>query len=127
MTTPVPDVSCWQCGRPNVSSDASCAWCGVWLVELDASVAEHVPALLPLARRWGIADDGYRSDAVRSASDTQLRAIVSAVGSAPDALWDWLASPEQATNHPTDTYVAITCLTMAYDEARLQLKKRHPG
>jgi hypothetical protein len=115
-------MHCWQCGRPNDPADEVCGWCGVWLVDLRA---DRVPAplrgLLGLARRWGIGDDGYRSQAVARASPSQLRALVAAVDGVDDPAWDWLVGPEAARESPLPEYLALTCLIMAYDEGRLRL------
>jgi hypothetical protein len=92
----------------------------VWLKELDpARVPRPFAALLPAARRWGIGDDFYRSHAIEHASQAELEGLLRAMGDAPDELWIWLA--DQSENQPSsDEYVALTDLTMAYDEARLR-------
>lgn len=109
--------SCWNCSNPVNAVDA-CRWCGVWLIELDpAKVPEAFRPLLLVARRWGIGDDGYRWDAVHAASADDLSEITEAVDRAGEALYDWLAGPE-AGGTPTNEYVALTCLTIAYDEAQ---------
>jgi hypothetical protein len=51
--------TCWSCGRDNGDRSCTCGWCGVWLIELNPdAVPAAVRSLLPLARRWGISDDG---------------------------------------------------------------------
>lgn len=110
---------CWSCGNPAAADDA-CRWCGVWLVELDARrVPPALGELLPLARRWGIGDDGYRSAAVEAATPAERTEIVAAVDRLDAALDEWLVGPA-ADDSPTREYVALTCLTMAYDEVRLR-------
>jgi hypothetical protein len=114
-------MGCWQCGKPNDPAADSCGWCGVWLVDLRP---DRVPAplrgLLALARRWGINDDGYRWE-VERASPSQLRALVAAVDAVDDPAWDWLVGPEAERQPLLPEYLAVTCLLMAYDQARLRL------
>jgi hypothetical protein len=115
-------MRCWQCGKPNDPAQDSCRWCGVWLVELRGDrVPSPLQGLLALARRWGISDDGYRWEAVERASPSQLRALVAAVDAVDDPAWDWLISPEAQRQSPLPEYLALTCLIMAYDQARLRL------
>ena len=102
------------------AAEDACGWCGVWLIDFDPKrVPQAFRSLLPVARRWGIGDDGYRWDAVQAASAEDLSDIADAVDRGGEALYDWLAGPE-AEGTPTNEYVALTCLTMAYDEARLR-------
>lgn len=120
---PRPAV-CWHCAQPS-DDNKTCKWCGVWLIELDP---ERVPLaarpLLGLARRWGIPDDGYRSDAVAGASRDELEEIIRALreADADDEVARWLISEADAP--PSPEYLAITCLTMAADDARLRLAER---
>ncbi len=82
-------------------------------------VPEPVHPLIPWAQRWGIGDDGYRDQAVRSASLTDLIELIDALkGAAGDAMYDWLGGP--ASYGPISTeYAAFTAMTMAADLARL--------
>jgi hypothetical protein len=120
-------MRCWQCGKPNDQGADSCRWCGVWLVQLRA---DRVPAplrgLLGLARRWGINDDGYRWEAVERASPPQLRALVAAIDAIDDPAWEWLVGPEADRQPPLPEYLAVTCLFMACDQARLGLADDQP-
>jgi hypothetical protein len=109
---------CWSCDNTIESGADACIWCGVWIVELDArAVPDRIAELLPLAKRWGISDDGHRWEAVEEATRDEVATILSQVGDAPDVLWDWLVD-EAARQPPTIEYVALTALTMAYDQAR---------
>jgi hypothetical protein len=115
---------CWSCGRDNGDQSSTCRWCGVWLIELrSGAVRSAVRSLLPLARRWGISDDGYRDAAVAEADAETLAALVAAVDAIDDAaLHGWLAGPESSSARPSAEYVAVTALTMAADQARHQLR-----
>jgi hypothetical protein len=86
------------------------------------TVPPEVGYLLPLAERWGIGDDFEREAAVRDASRSDLVALVHAADDAPDALWDWLAGAESHSAHPSPEYLAVTCMTMAADAARVKLR-----
>jgi hypothetical protein len=92
---------------------------------------EAVPAflhsLVPLAERWGVGDDNDREDLVERASLDDLEALISSVDDAPDELWEWLVGPESHRSDITDEYAAITCLTMAADSARLEVRRRRIG
>jgi hypothetical protein len=80
--------------------------------------------LLPLAEVWGVEDDYERYQLVDRASPEELRALVEAVNGAPDTdLYGWLAGPSARDPNPSDEYVAVTCLTMAADHARLRLRR----
>jgi hypothetical protein len=115
---------CWSCDRDNRNRSQSCAWCGAWLIELRPdAVPSAARSLLPLARRWGISDDGYRDSAVAEADAETLAALVAAVDSVDDGvLYGWLAGPEASSGRPSAEYVAVTALTMAADQARLRLR-----
>jgi hypothetical protein len=89
----------------------------------DAIPAAVVP-LLPLAERWGIGDDYDRAAAVDAASRSDLEELVLAVDTTDDqALYGWLAGPESFSPEPSLEYIAVTCLTMAADQARLRLRQ----
>jgi hypothetical protein len=48
--------------------------------------------------------------------------MVAAVDATPDAdLYGWLAGSESRSAQPSPEYIAVTCLTMAADQARLRL------
>jgi hypothetical protein len=114
---------CWRCDYETES--ASCERCGVWVVAFDAStVPEPVRSLLPLARRWGIPDDGYRSEEVDAASEAELAELTAAAAAAPEQLWDWLVSDSAAAAARSNEHVALTCLTMAFDQAQMRRERR---
>lgn len=60
-------------------------------MSLDPSrVPPPVRSLLPLAERWGIADDGFRQEALEGASSEELSEILQKVGSCEPELNAWL-------------------------------------
>jgi hypothetical protein len=83
-------------------------------------------SLLPMAERWGIGDDYDREHLVHAASDEDLTQLIHCIDDIADAdLFGWLSAPEADNPKPTEEYLAITCLTMARDSARVVLSKRH--
>ena len=53
--------------------------------------------------------------------------MVAAVDAIPeDDLYGWLAGDESMAAHPSAEYLAVTCLTMAADEARPRLRSDSP-
>jgi hypothetical protein len=93
--------------------------------KLDSS---HVPAslvsLIPLAEEWGIGDDFEREARVRAATRDELETLVHSIDSIADEdLFGWLSGPDSFSANPTDEYLAMTCLTMAIDYAKLRLSK----
>jgi hypothetical protein len=81
----------------------------------------HVPpslrALLPLAQRFGVADDIAREALVRAADPQVVQALVVAVRDNDDALDMWLAGPEATGPEFTEEYVAFSAMRMAADYA----------
>jgi len=84
-------------------------------------VHSNVPAelrtLIPLAERYGVSDDGYRTDMLATLDQTEREQLIRAVQERDDALDVWLAGPEAAVVAPTNEYVAFSALRMAADEA----------
>ena len=74
-------------------------------------------ALLPLAERFGIADDVAREQVVRAAGPHEVRALVASIRENDDALDSWLSGPEAAGPEWTDEYVAFSAMRMAADYA----------
>lgn len=88
-----------------------------------SNVPHALIQLLPAAERWGIGDDFEREVALKSASREQLEFLVHSIDDVSDEdLYGWLSGPESKNPHPSIEYVALTCLTMAIDSARLKLK-----
>ncbi len=92
---------------------------------LDASkIPRSCVPLLELAELWGIGDDFERESAVSKAPREALQQLIDAIQQMPDdELFEWLAGPESHSTTPSPEYLAFTCLTMAYDSARLKLKR----
>jgi len=89
---------------------------------------ENVPPalapLLPMAEKWGIGDDFEREASVSNASRDELESLVHCVDEISDTdLYGWLSGPESFNPNPSQEYLAITCLTMAIDSAKLELHR----
>lgn len=98
-------------------------------IHLDSSL---VPApfrqWIPLAERWGIADDLIREDCVYKAAPDELRELLAFADAYEDVLTEWLAGPAAGSPPFSDEYVAFSCLGMACDLARvLTAKSGHQG
>jgi hypothetical protein len=80
--------------------------------------------LISMAERWGIRDDVEREEAVSKANCQELEDLVNYINDiSDDALFGWLSGIESFNPNPSREYIAITCLTMAIDSAKLKLKK----
>jgi hypothetical protein len=89
---------------------------------------ENVPHsllhLLPLAEKWGIGDDFEREEAINNASKEELIFLIHSIDDISDEdLFGWLAGKESINPNPSPEYIAITCLTMAIDSAKVKLKR----
>ena len=82
--------------------------------------AAHVPPdfrhLIPLAERYGVADDTYRASMLESLSDADRNELSRFLAGYDDALDAWLAGPESDAATFTDAYIAFSTLRMAADE-----------
>ena len=92
--------------------------------------AEKVPnelaSILSYAERWGIQDDIDRETAIEEATQEELADIASCLDSTDNgALVAWLTGLESRRSPLTKEYLAITCLTMAVQSAKAELKKRN--
>ena len=87
-------------------------------------VPTQIAPLLGVAERWGIVDDFERELALRSASKAELQTLVTCLDTIDkDTLSDWLCGSESYATKPSDEYIAITCLTMAIESAKLRVRK----
>jgi hypothetical protein len=81
----------------------------------------NVPAnlrhLIPLARRFGVADDSERAQVVASASTGELGQLHQAVLTHEEQLDAWLAGPEASGPNYSDEYIMFSAMRMAADHA----------
>ena len=77
--------------------------------------------LLSLADKWGIGDDYEREMLVNTASQEDINELIHCIDHISDEdLYGWLSGPESHNPEPSEEYLAITCLTMAIDSAKLR-------
>jgi len=80
--------------------------------------------LIPLVEKWGIGDDFEREEAVSKASLSELQELVHSIDKIKGVdLYGWLGTPLSPGSKPSQEYVAFTCFTMAFDSAKLKLKR----
>jgi hypothetical protein len=78
-----------------------------------------------MAEKWGIGDDIERAQLVDAATQSDLELLASCFDNVDEeAVFAWLAGPESYSSSPTDEYVAVTNLTMAFDLAVLRMKRQ---
>jgi hypothetical protein len=73
--------------------------------------------LLPYASFWGISDDSYRIELVRTAPQHVWNEFQEAVKRLKSILLDWLSGPE-ADRPPTPEYLAFSFMLQAFDWPR---------
>ena len=81
--------------------------------------------LIEMVKKWGLSDDGYRDELLFNATRVELEEIIKSL---PDEkleiLNHWLVGfAEDKIISMTDEYVTFTCYLMAYDMARVIIKK----
>ncbi|MEO0510796.1 MAG: hypothetical protein AAF065_13170 [Verrucomicrobiota bacterium] len=88
------------------------------------NVPEALANLLSSAEKWGIEDDYERAEMLENASVEELEEIVSCIDDVSDEdLFDWLAGDMSTQKNPSKEYIALTCLTMSVDSARIKLSR----
>ena len=81
--------------------------------------------LLSMAERWGIGDDFDREEAISKARVDDLEKLIRCTDGVPDGdLSAWLIDPASFNPKPSAEYLAITCLTMARDSAKVEMQAR---
>lgn len=86
-------------------------------------VPKEIVPILPMAERWGVADDFEREHALQNASIADLHDLVACLDTIdPELLSDWLCGSESYATKPSEEYIAVTCLTMAVESAKLRLR-----
>jgi hypothetical protein len=93
-------------------------------IKLDPNrVSRPLAHLVPVAEKWGDADDDDREQAVKSASRSELEALLHCIDEvSDDYLLGWLAGPGSSNDNPSPEYVAFTCLRMVIDSAKPKLE-----
>jgi hypothetical protein len=90
-----------------------------------ANVPPELALVLPHAEKWGIGDDIERELAIENAPTDQLYRLAQCLDQVEDAaLVSWLTGAESQKQPLTAEYVAVTCLTMAVQSAKSELRRR---
>jgi hypothetical protein len=83
-----------------------------------------IEPIVPLVQHWGILDDVDRSSKVGSATRSELQELVAGVRAVDaDILYGWLEGPESCARCPSDAYVHVSALIMAFEEAKVILAR----
>ena len=78
-----------------------------------------------MAEKWGVGDDCEREELLQNATKEELELLVHSIDEISDEdLYGWLGGPEAKNQCPTQEYLAMTCLAMAIDSAKVKIKKR---
>lgn len=84
-------------------------------------IPSGIVSLIPLAERWGIEDDLERSYAIDNADRNELAELAHCLDQIDTTeLEEWLIGLESFRERPSREYAAITCLTMAVEQARVR-------
>jgi uncharacterized RDD family membrane protein YckC len=91
------------------------------------NVPEEVRSLIPMAEKWGVADDIDRAIlSVEGASQAELLELSQCLDQVNDGvLSEWLEGPEFNSDNPTEEYTAFTCLSAAVDHSKVLLNKHN--
>jgi hypothetical protein len=82
-----------------------------------SNIPPQLHHLIPLAEKYGIADDRTREDLIGTCSQNQRRSLKEAVQECDDEFDLWLSGPEAAGPEYTNEYIAFSALRMAADFA----------
>ena len=81
--------------------------------------------LIKYVEKWGLGDDGYRDEQIINASDNELLEIIETLPTEKmERLNEWLEM--NAINdklNMTEEYINYTCYLMAFEYAKVILKK----
>ena len=85
-------------------------------ITLDPSrVPVSLHPLIPLAERWGIADEVIRDDVFSQGSASEIQHLTTMLREHDDALDAWLGGPESFSHSPSPEYVAFSAMRMGAD------------
>ncbi len=86
------------------------------VINLDPErVPEPLRALIPLAEKFGIADDLIREDFFAKAPESELSHLKKTLVAYDGHLDDWLAGPEAEGPQFSDEYIAFSAMRMGVD------------
>ena len=82
------------------------------------NVPEDCWVYIPLAEKYGIADDGYRIDVISGLDNEEKTELAEFLSTYPESLDNWLCGSESKSTEPSQEYIAFTALIMAADYAQ---------
>lgn len=85
------------------------------------NVPEAFRHLIPLAEKYGIADDCYRDEVIESLTQSELMECAAFLEFYEDILDEWLAGPEAVGPDFSNEYIAFSALGMAAELAQAKL------
>jgi len=80
-------------------------------------VPSNLRAVIHLAEKFGIADDGYRLERIQQATPDEILLLKETIQQVDDYLDEWLAGPEADGEEFSDEYIAFSAMRMAADES----------
>ena len=84
---------------------------------LDKSkVPKELDSLIPVAEKYGISDDSYRSDMIQSLSEKEKTELCSKLEKYEGELDEWLSGPEADGPSFSKEYITFSALRMCVDE-----------
>lgn len=89
-----------------------------------AEVPDSLRNLVPLAKKWGIGDDGDRGDILEAASAQELEELGKRVGPRMQEIADWLDTYSEEQMAQSDTAGFYLYLMCAYEEAALDKEEK---
>ena len=79
--------------------------------------------LIPLVKKWGISDDGFRDELVFNSDKDELIILVNSITNEDSILLEeWLCDEKSNTPPFSEEYIAFSCFLMAYEYAKSRIK-----
>jgi len=88
------------------------------------NIPQSLHFLIPIAKEWGIGDDGYRDEKLENASNAQLNELLQYyTDQVTDDLNNWLGSPNPVEPQTAEYYL-FSSLFMAFEYGEALLRDR---
>jgi hypothetical protein len=91
-------------------------------------IKDRIPSelhpLIPVVKKWGVEDDGYRDEMVFNSTNEELIELINSISLIPIEILDnWLCDPNLVAN-PTEEYIKFSAYFLAYEYARALIENR---